>query len=296
MAHVHRTSVDGIVSSEHRWCTCKARSVDRAGAPQAREMLSEIFVLTHAVDTHEQAAQPAMSEAFKTNNTPEDLLYNKEDQIAIHQVECFEDCPRPLIRVGARIGSQVQEEWTVLLDSGADVDLISEKVARQFQEQWQSLSAIGQGPWSLVTANGSKAKIENAIQLRLIIQGKEVEVLLHIVKGLPATDVVLGNPSLAKLKTTIDWKTGTFSMETPEGHVEAQWHKNRAQHWRHPIVLKTDSDYRLKAGHSVLIGLQEIPETEWIGVSVREGLIRATDATISRSIWARPNSSNTTRL
>src|SRR5205823_5712580 len=49
--------------------------------------------------SHSARESLSMSEAFKTQNFDEDLLENEEDEISIHQVECFEDCPRP-IRVG----------------------------------------------------------------------------------------------------------------------------------------------------------------------------------------------------
>src|SRR5689334_21273737 len=101
---------------------------------------------------------------------------------------------------------------SILFDSGADVDLISEQAALQFRDKWETLRDRKEETWELTTANGSSTKIEHVLELAVVVADKLLgNVPFYIVRGLRWTDVILGNPTLAKFGTKIDWSNRTFS-------------------------------------------------------------------------------------
>ena len=121
---------------------------DVLSTPGVDQVLSEAFVFTQVIDQPGAPAGPDPSEAFMPFSGHENLLENEEDELLTTEVDCFEDCPRPVIRATAESDGRPRGTMTVLLDSGADVDLISEKAAGAFRGKWVALRERANGSQS----------------------------------------------------------------------------------------------------------------------------------------------------
>jgi hypothetical protein len=102
------------------------------------------------------------SAAFLTDDEKEDLLLNQEDQ-ALDEGECFEDCPRPTCYLRAKLAGETHDimyEFETLFDSGADVNLISEEAAKLIPSAlWEKVEP----GWGVTTANGSCSRISRSV-------------------------------------------------------------------------------------------------------------------------------------
>ena len=124
----------------------------------------------------------------------------------------------------------------------------------------------------MITANGSKAKIQWCAELLVGVGEVKVGgVRFYVVEGVPA-EVVIGNTSMAKFGMMVDWKHRRIFSDVG-GRRELPWRKKGQQYWRHPITLITDSDYDIPSGCQMVVGVNKVDDEEFRGYSEREGMI-----------------------
>jgi len=165
------------------------------------------------VTTEEVAEWVALAEVkeefqeAKHGNVPQTREFLEEEEcmsvLVNPENECetggdwIEDCPTPTVSVLLRRGS-IEKKIEAILDSGSDVNVLSWEVAVAFQATWTTLERVGEVPWSITTANGSKTQIEWCVDL-VLEMGTTIArgVRFYVVKGVPA-EVIIGNTTMER--------------------------------------------------------------------------------------------------
>ena len=125
----------------------------------------------------------------------------------------FEDTPMPLIEC------QLSEEiptTKALLDSGASINLVTEKMAAELERP-------------------SAPQISTSIRAPVRIWTNSVK--FHIMPQLPF-EILLGNQALYEWNAKMEWRTRTLTIQNPRGgSIDIEWTEHKGQHWRRPISL-----------------------------------------------------------
>jgi hypothetical protein len=120
----------------------------------------------------------------------------------------IEDCPTPEVAVVLSAGG-IEERMEALLDSGSEVNVISRGAAEAFRGGWKTLEQVGEKAWSIRTANGSRSKVEWCVELSVRLgKSKRKGVRFYVVEGVPV-ELVIGNGSMARWNTVLDWNKKT---------------------------------------------------------------------------------------
>src|SRR5947208_216411 len=91
-----------------------------------------------------------VSEALSNNMAADDIVSAAEYDCALHETGFFEDCSRPMLFAMLKGDCGRQTEVDVLLDSGSELDLISEEVATAVRSKWRSVEALNEKRWSII--------------------------------------------------------------------------------------------------------------------------------------------------
>ena len=92
---------------------------------------------------------------------------------------------------------------------------------------------MGENPWEVVTANGSVAKVQEYVDLKVEVTPTfRRTVRFYILKGVPVEGII----------GIQQWRSGgCLWTEGQERGLE--WNVEKQPHWRHPIVLVANGDY-----------------------------------------------------
>src|SRR5271155_2190683 len=109
------------------------------------------------------------------------------------RLNIFRRLPEPMLYTEVKVGDGEARKLDLLLDSGSDVDLISESVAKQWSQEWKNIKELREAPWSIVTANGAKSVVQFFLEIDIRIGEVWMrKVRVYILKSLPSS-VVVGN-------------------------------------------------------------------------------------------------------
>ena len=208
---------------------------------------------------------PPLTEAFRRDG-PEDILHNREEECEDPlQQSAFEDQPRPVLTTVIRTTHMVLEKMEVLIDSGADLCLISEELFEKFPRKDQFEEDQGR---SITTANGTKSRIKKYLKLKILIGSLWTsEVKVFSLRDL-SEQLIIGNNALCVWKAEVSWK----DKKIRTAGSEMSWWTRKQPHWRHPVTLTTDEDYLVPAGHSMVVGVQSVHCDQMWGRVGKEGL------------------------
>ena len=102
-----------------------------------------------------------MSKAFKEESIRDDVMtVGEEEEMVEADTRFFEDCPQPKVITRIRNGTTYESNVEILLDSGSDMNLINEKIAKKFRKHWKKVIHEEGERWFVTTANGSKSELE----------------------------------------------------------------------------------------------------------------------------------------
>src|SRR5258705_8137716 len=131
------------------------------------------------------------SDAFLSNER-EALLLNRENEYET-ELLLIEDRPRPTIKVFLQL-LEAASHAEALLDSGSDVNILLYEKALVFRRFWKSLPEVGEVPWKIVTANGTRTVIEFCLDLEVKVGEKNLGTArFYVLNGVPV-EAVIGNP------------------------------------------------------------------------------------------------------
>ena len=230
-----------------------------------------VIATTKELGEDRQEVSGENSREFLEDNPRELILSNPENDYET-EIPMIEDCPRPEAIAFLRRDRHVQKV-EILFDAGSDVNLLNMKRAQDFKEYWRRVEEIGEEPWSLLTANASEVKIENYVELDVCLgNGCLKGVRFYLVRKVPV-DAVFGNLSMKEKGVCLDWKKQSISIDGIE--QGPSWKLKDQPYWRHPVILTANEDFRVPAGHQMVIGVVSARE-QTKGLSCQDGLITPT--------------------
>ena len=150
----------------------------------------------------------------------------------------FEDNPMPLLK--ASINASGERKVTVLIDSGAAINLISGEIVSELEEA--GIKSSKEGNMRIKVANGKKMLIDRVYNLPIKLGGRVTDsVKFFALENLPF-DILIGNPTLREWEAELSWKTHVFSIQPNKSstdRIQSTWKTFSGQHWRKPIALVT---------------------------------------------------------
>ena len=185
----------------------------------------------------------------------------------------FEDCPMPILPCSVKHGATTTP-IRVLIDSGASVDLVNEKLARKLKGYGvQHVEELN--PMTVKVANGSKCKISQSMVLTLQFGAVVAEAQKFLIMSDLPFDVILGTETLEKWQATLNWGKRNFSMRpgASAAPVELHWITHKGQHWRRPITLVTSETIVIPSQTQVAVPVIAPAAAEWDGYSTKWGIL-----------------------
>ena len=97
----------------------------------------------------------------------------------------------------------------------------------------------------------------------------------YVVEGLPE-NAVLGSASMAEMKARLDYAKKEFYFEGVDGKREesvVRWAIDKKRYWRHPLRLRADAMYKIKANTAMCVAVKQISNEQWKHWATREGAV-----------------------
>ena len=175
-----------------------------AGKPDEISQLAGVFVSERKRVTVGRAEDHQMSSEFKRDKLEEDVLHNDEEEGEdVFLQQAFEDQPMPILTTSIRIKAQCKTGVNAIFDSGSDVSLISDSLARHLPGV--EIREKDRG-WSITTANGTRSRLKRYLTMSPC--RNSVDTGNRCVHTVPE-DVVLGNDALDAWNANLDWGKST---------------------------------------------------------------------------------------
>jgi hypothetical protein len=184
----------------------------------------------------------------------------------------FEDCEMPVLKCQIPVTGQPIPA-RVLIDSGASVNLMSEALADKLRPHGIHERKIR--GMHIRVANGSRVSVHSEMHFKISMGPQETELIVcQIMPKLPF-EIIVGTETLKAWNAKLEWGAEKFSCK-PGPHaqpVEVRWDLYKGQHWRRPITLLCATDIELDPNTQTIVGVQDVAESQWQGISNRAGLV-----------------------
>ena len=211
-----------------------------------------------------------MTEEFASEEADAFAMSDEEEDQERHP---FEDCPMPILPCFIKHGVTITP-IRALVDSGASVDLVSEKVAKRLKTQ--GVKQVEElNPMTVKVANGSKCKISQSMTLILQFGTVTAEAQKFLIMEDLPFDIILGTETLEKWQAVLNWGKRNFSMRPGANveQVELRWIKHKGQHWRRPITLVTSETLVIPPQTQMALPVMAPARSEWDGYSTKWGIL-----------------------
>jgi hypothetical protein len=207
------------------------------------------------------------------NNKHKDDVEDQNDFCLESEFEGFEDCPIPVVEMGIVFGAVTSTlAADVLIDSGATLNLMSQKFVKQIVSADGSYFREAMGACyksdlpTVRVASGQKIQALRCVDFQLKITKDCVTepVRFFVFPDLPV-QAIIGNNTNTKWGANLSWKTRSWVV-TPANSlpqdISVPW-KTTSPHWRAPFKLLVNGDVVVPPrSHSKIAVLNPFPTNE----------------------------------